>query len=123
MKKIIGIGLVLVLFIPLAAQESKPKPDYLFWTLAAANIVVGAWDAAMSFHRYQLGEIDEGNPIIKYIYDTCPWAAPLELIATTSIVIVGSYLANKWGLKPLGYIILGGMFLGESYVIYLNFQI
>jgi len=123
MKKIIGVGLILILFIPLAGQESKPKPDYLFWTLAAANLMTGTLDMAKSLHRYQLGEIDEGNPVAKYIFDTCPWAAPIYTIGITGIFIIGSCLINKLEFKPLGHIILGGILLARGYVIYLNFRI
>ena len=123
MKKIIGIGLILVLFIPLAGQESKPKPDYLFWTLAAANVAAGTWDMAMSLHRYRRGEISENNPVAKYMFDTCPWGIPFYMLATTGAVIGASYLINQLGWKPLGHILLGGILLGRGYVIYLNFRI
>jgi hypothetical protein len=123
MKKIIGITLVLALVIPLLGQESKAKPDYLFWSLAIANLAAGSADVGFSLHNYRLGKVDEGNSVAKYMFNTCPWASPIYMLATTTAVIGACYLINQLGLKPLGHILLGGVILARGYCVYMTIKI
>jgi len=123
MKKTLTALVLLAGLAGTAMADNGKKPDLVFFSLAAANVVAGTIDMALGLSNYRAGRIDEANPAAKYIFDNCPWAAPFYMIATTGALILGSYILDGIGLRPLGSMVLIGALVGRGYVIYLTIKI